>query len=221
MAREDIRIIYICKRCLNEDQRIIEINETEEEQYSYPHKCCSFCHSQDYVRTSYIFDVEGKFYHHKDYKNVKILVKSLRRQPEFNRELYNKRNENNKTISKSDSLRFWIGSLIMCLGIIAAVICGLTIGKGGMGISLLIAVGGAFLSISTKTANEVEKHNKPTTSSNSSSIPTSSKPKCPTCGSTNIKDISTLNRAVSVGMFGLASSKIGKTKECKDCGYKW
>ena len=47
------------------------------------------------------------------------------------------------------------------------------------------------------------------------------KPKCPTCGSTNIKDISTLNRAVSVGMFGLASSKIGKTKECKDCGYKW
>lgn len=45
--------------------------------------------------------------------------------------------------------------------------------------------------------------------------------KCPTCGSTNIKDISTLNRAVSVGMFGLASSKIGKTKECKDCGYKW
>ena len=144
MAREDIRIIYICKRCLNEDQRIIEINETEEEQYSYPHKCCSFCHSQDYVRTSYIFDVEGKFYHHKDYKNVKTLVKSLRRQPEFNRELYNKRNENNKTISKSDSLRFWIGSLIMCLGIIAAVICGLTIGKGGMGISLLIAIGGAF-----------------------------------------------------------------------------
>ena len=45
--------------------------------------------------------------------------------------------------------------------------------------------------------------------------------KCPTCGSTNIKDISTLNRAVSVGMFGLASSKVGKTKECKDCGYKW
>lgn len=47
------------------------------------------------------------------------------------------------------------------------------------------------------------------------------KPKCPTCGSTNIKDISTLNRVVSVGLFGLASGKIGKTKECKSCGYKW
>ena len=46
-------------------------------------------------------------------------------------------------------------------------------------------------------------------------------PKCPTCGSTDIKDISTLNRMVSVGAFGLASDKIGKTKECKNCGYKW
>lgn len=46
-------------------------------------------------------------------------------------------------------------------------------------------------------------------------------PKCPTCGSTDIKDISTLNRMVSVGAFGLASDKIGKTKKCKNCGYKW
>ena len=36
------------------------------------------------------------------------------------------------------------------------------------------------------------------------------KPKCPTCGSTNIEKISTLNRAVSIGMVGLASDKIGK-----------
>ena len=47
------------------------------------------------------------------------------------------------------------------------------------------------------------------------------KPKCPTCGSTNIKDISTLNRAVSIGMVGLASDKIGKQFCCKNCGYKW
>lgn len=33
------------------------------------------------------------------------------------------------------------------------------------------------------------------------------KPKCPICGSTSISKISTLNRAVSVGVFGLASSK--------------
>ena len=53
------------------------------------------------------------------------------------------------------------------------------------------------------------------------SLPTPNIPKCPTCGSTDIKDISTLNRMVSVGAFGLASDKIGKTKECKNCGYKW
>lgn len=47
------------------------------------------------------------------------------------------------------------------------------------------------------------------------------KPKCPTCNSTNIKKISTGSRLMSVGVFGLASSKIGKTMECKNCGYKW
>lgn len=47
------------------------------------------------------------------------------------------------------------------------------------------------------------------------------KPKCPTCGSTNVEKISTLNRAVSIGIVGLASDKIGKQFQCKNCGYKW
>jgi transposase-like protein len=47
------------------------------------------------------------------------------------------------------------------------------------------------------------------------------KPKCPTCGSTNISKIGTLNRMASVGFFGLASSKIGKTQKCNNCGYTW
>ena len=46
-------------------------------------------------------------------------------------------------------------------------------------------------------------------------------PKCPTCGSTNVKHISTLNRAVSIGVFGLFSSKIGKNYECLNCKTKW
>jgi transposase-like protein len=46
-------------------------------------------------------------------------------------------------------------------------------------------------------------------------------PKCPTCGSTNISKIGTLNRMASVGFFGLASSKIGKTQKCNNCGYTW
>lgn len=46
-------------------------------------------------------------------------------------------------------------------------------------------------------------------------------PKCPTCGSTNIKRITTLDRAVSVGTLGLLSGKIGKNYECLDCKAKW
>jgi len=46
-------------------------------------------------------------------------------------------------------------------------------------------------------------------------------PKCPTCGSTNIKKISAGSRWLSTGMFGISSSKIGKSMECRNCGYKW
>ena len=46
-------------------------------------------------------------------------------------------------------------------------------------------------------------------------------PKCPTCGSTNVKHISTLNRVASIGVFGLFSSKIGKNYECLNCKMKW
>lgn len=46
-------------------------------------------------------------------------------------------------------------------------------------------------------------------------------PKCPSCGSTNISKIGAINRAVSVGIFGLASGKIGKTHKCNKCGSMW
>lgn len=47
--------------------------------------------------------------------------------------------------------------------------------------------------------------------------------KCPSCGAnhTKIKKISTLNRAVSISMVGVASDKIGKQFECTCCHYKW
>lgn len=54
-----------------------------------------------------------------------------------------------------------------------------------------------------------------------SSPQTQNIPKCPTCGSTNISKISDTKRFVTTGLFGLASSNIGKTMECKNCGYKW
>lgn len=46
-------------------------------------------------------------------------------------------------------------------------------------------------------------------------------PKCPTCGSSNISKIGAINRMVSTGLFGLASSKIGKTHKCNNCGTTW
>ena len=46
-------------------------------------------------------------------------------------------------------------------------------------------------------------------------------PKCPTCQSTDVQPISTFSRGASVLTFGLFSSKIGKTYECKNCKYKW
>ena len=46
-------------------------------------------------------------------------------------------------------------------------------------------------------------------------------PKCPTCGSSNIRKISTGERMVSVGMLGLFSKKISKSFKCNSCGYTW
>lgn len=45
--------------------------------------------------------------------------------------------------------------------------------------------------------------------------------KCPNCGQVNVEKISTARRAVSVGVTGLASDKIGKTYKCPKCKYIW
>lgn len=45
--------------------------------------------------------------------------------------------------------------------------------------------------------------------------------RCPSCGSNKTARISTSSRVISVAAVGLASSKIGKTMECKACGHKW
>lgn len=48
-----------------------------------------------------------------------------------------------------------------------------------------------------------------------------SKPRCPTCGSTNVKKLDVVDRAISVGTLGVLSNKINKSFKCKDCGYTW
>lgn len=47
------------------------------------------------------------------------------------------------------------------------------------------------------------------------------KPRCPLCNSTNVEKISTVNRATSIAMTGLASGKIGKQYKCKNCKHMW
>ena len=46
-------------------------------------------------------------------------------------------------------------------------------------------------------------------------------PKCSSCESSNISRIGVINRAVSFTLVGFASSKIGKTHKCNQCGTTW
>lgn len=46
-------------------------------------------------------------------------------------------------------------------------------------------------------------------------------PKCPTCGSTNIRKMSGVERGASIWAFGIFSKKINKTFKCGNCGYTW
>jgi len=46
-------------------------------------------------------------------------------------------------------------------------------------------------------------------------------PKCPTCGSTNIKPISATERATSIIGLGIFSKKINKTFKCLNCKCTW
>lgn len=45
--------------------------------------------------------------------------------------------------------------------------------------------------------------------------------KCPICNSLKIQRISNINRTASILAWGMASSKITKQFNCKNCGYKW
>ena len=45
--------------------------------------------------------------------------------------------------------------------------------------------------------------------------------KCPNCGCSAGHPIGAIDKGVSVGAYGLASNKIGKTYKCDKCGYMW
>lgn len=50
---------------------------------------------------------------------------------------------------------------------------------------------------------------------------TDSHPKCPTCGSVNIRKISATSKVVGAIGFGLFSKTAKSQFECLDCKYKW
>lgn len=58
--------------------------------------------------------------------------------------------------------------------------------------------------VEIRRKQEQLKHSKPTI-------------KCPYCQSTNTKKLDVINRGVSFGFFGFASSKVGKQWHCNNC----
>lgn len=113
---------------------------------------------------------------------------------------------------------------------------------GGLGVLLLICITTAFVSVvfliggihekntalndlekAKRNINEyeafVEARSKAYIAQSKASA--AKHPKCPMCGSSNTERIGTLSRIASISIIGLASSKIGKQYQCKNCKHKW
>ena len=71
-----------------------------------------------------------------------------------------------------------------------------------------------------RQANSMNSRSRATTQKQTQSI-NEYIPKCPTCGSTDLRKINIAERGVSIFTFGLLSKKINKTFECENCGYTW
>lgn len=67
-------------------------------------------------------------------------------------------------------------------------------------------------------ANDFEKYNSALAHGKAILEEQSRRVTCTYCGSTNVKKIGLINRAVSTELWGLGSKKIGKQFHCNDCG---
>lgn len=74
---------------------------------------------------------------------------------------------------------------------------------------------------SIQHAEDFEKYNSALNHGKSILEEKSIVPKCPTCGSTNIKRISTTSKVVNTALFGLLGTKRHKMFKCNNCGYEW
>lgn len=64
----------------------------------------------------------------------------------------------------------------------------------------------------------VEENTKPIKNTDPNYIESA---ECPNCHKKSVYRISDIKRGASIGFFGLFSKNIGKTMECRSCGYKW
>lgn len=72
-----------------------------------------------------------------------------------------------------------------------------------------------------EASDRIEKILTSNSVTNNQSTKPSNQPKCPTCGSTNIKKISAASKAGGMFMFGIFSKTAKSQFQCDDCGYKW
>lgn len=72
-----------------------------------------------------------------------------------------------------------------------------------------------------KSSGRSVLNNKKTTKKIDSQETQQNTPKCPTCGSTNIRKISSTKKVAGAIGFGLFSKSAKSQFECKNCGYKW
>lgn len=68
-----------------------------------------------------------------------------------------------------------------------------------------------------RQANSINSHSRATTQKQPQPI-NEYVPKCPTCGSTNIRKMGSIERGASILTFGIFSKKINKTFKCQNCG---
>ena len=45
--------------------------------------------------------------------------------------------------------------------------------------------------------------------------------KCPTCGSTNVRRVTSIDKVTNIALFGLFGNKRTKQFHCDDCNYEW
>ena len=157
-------MLMYCKKC---GRVVIEYDDNK------MHKCDICGNNICPVPEKYLLVYKGKLYDNNldDSKKDQFIEDCIKSSPEFDPELYNKKDA---VIAKR-----WSGY------------------KKSEAISDAIAQG-ADPKTAFKTAGNI--------------------PHCPICGSAKLSKISTLNRAVSVSLFGIFSKKIGKQWHCNQCG---